>query len=170
MKRFIWVFAVLGVVFLTWGISLNNKGNRLKAHLESFDKDLESTHDKVRKEINGISSVQKIEADQYEKYLAAYVEGSEAIGSGEGWLWVQDNIAQNNNQILQDLSRVIQNGTKEFKAANDRINHAYTAYNVWASQFPQSVFYNTVEIKQITSTKSKEAFESGKDDSPLISE
>lgn len=160
----------LCIIALT-GVGYENKANRLEKRVESAVAEIENVHDNVYKTISESYSVVKLSREDYDKYLRAYVEGRETVGEGANWLWVQDNVTQNDRSLYSQLMTVIENNRDDLTEANRKSNLAATEYNTYVSNFPQSAILfwrDEVEIKQVTSAKSKQALESGEDNEMLI--
>lgn len=160
----------LAILFLV-GIGYENKANSLEKKVTSAQADIENVHDNAYKTISESYSLVKLSREDYDKYLRAYVEGRSNVGEGANWLWVQDNVTQNDRGLYQQLMSVIENNRDQLEEANRKSNMASSEYNTYVTKFPQRAvlfWRDEMEIKQITSERSKNALEAGEDNELLI--
>ena len=164
------VLILLIISFITSFISVKDRAAEMYTLYESAIADIENVHDNTWKKISQVAQVEKGSREDYEKYIKSFVERGDAY-KGTQWVWIQENLTQKNPDLETQLIRIIEDSRDELKEANKNANHIASQFNTYRRRTFNSIllsftkYSNDVEIKQITSTRSKQALQKGVDDS-----
>lgn len=136
---------------------------------ESKVANIQNIFDKTFKTIEQSAQVKKIDRQEYESMLKAFVDRGDAY-KGTMMVWVQETLAQNDKSVTLKLMSVIENARDELSIANQEANFAASEHNAYVRKTMNSLWLigssygEEVQIKQITSSRAEKALETGKDD------
>lgn len=165
---------IAAVVFMFVGgfaVTKHNQATRMKEKINSYELELANVHDNTWKTVKDQVGIVNMSREDYDKYLKAYVDGREAVGTDKALMvWLQDNATQNPQQLYDKLMSTVRESRRNMMEANKLCNHVTTEYNAYIKTFPTNMlwWHRPIEIKQITSDKSREALETGTDNELLI--
>lgn len=168
---------ILGVILAFVGLiafqsfNVANKAHMLYTEYESVNATVENTHDNMWKTLKQKGQVFKESNKLFEKELEAYVNRGGAYKNSM-MTFITENMPKSwTKDQATELMNSIEDERDKLSVKNDHANYAASNYNAYANS-PSRRFivkwltsYPTkVEIKQITSTRSKNASETGSDD------
>lgn len=164
------VIAILASIFVMGVINTKDQAVKLYNNYDSNIAKIENVHNEGRKTIGQISQVGSLTKEQYDKYLKAFVERGQSYDNS-AMVWIKETLAQNDTKIYEKIMDVVERKNKDLTNANNESNYAATQVNNFVETTMNSFYLSfvsgyghKVEIKQITSTASKEAIEKGVDD------
>lgn len=177
------IFAVLGffgvgilllVVLLAMGVSFHNKEVKLRNLITNKQTDNKSEMDAMWKTIDQNAQVTVMQKDALKEIFNDYAAGrTPKGGSGALALWVKEavpNVDQRTYTLLMNTITAQRDGFKfrqkellDFKREHDNL----------IDTFPNNIFAgllgrNKIDVVIVTSTRTEEAFKSGKDDNVTL--
>ena len=171
---FFGVGILLLVVLLAMGISFHNKEVKLRNLITNKQTDNKSEMDAMWKTIDQNAQVTVMQKDALREIFNDYAAGrTPKGGSGALALWVKEavpNVDQRTYTLLMNTITAQRDGFKfrqkellDFKREHDNL----------IDTFPNNIFAgllgrNKIDVVIVTSTRTEEAFKSGKDDNVTL--
>jgi hypothetical protein len=176
-KKFI-LFSILGVFLLgiitaviLGGIyvSYSNKEVRLRNTIKAKLVDNTSEYDNMWKKIKQVAQVTEKERESLMEIFTKHAEARTSGGSKDGSLmkWVTESVPKVDNTAYKNLMNIITSSRDAWTMRQKELIDLKREHDNTIMTFPGSIFLSSrgvIEIKVITSKKTKKVFETGEDD------
>lgn len=156
---------LLSVIGIATYFSYSNKEIALYNQIEAKHLDLKNHADNTWKQIKQVASV----SDNYkDAFIEAYSTFTEKRNYGGEQIKVifEDN-PQMSDELWINIQRVITKQRNVYAHEQSTFSDMVRNYKTFCAQFPASIFVSerpTAQFKIVTSTKTEEMFDSGKED------
>lgn len=161
------VLFVLGIIYFGMSISYTNKANTLEVSADEKVKANMVDYDAVWKIINQQAGV----VDKYQESFKEIYTGlmNERYSDGQGQLmsWVQEHSPKFDSSLFGKLMNTIESQRIDFAMRQKELISIGEQYNHMLVTFPSRIFVGDrkkMEVKIITSTRTEDVFEIGKED------
>jgi hypothetical protein len=169
MKAFIAIavsmIAVFAIVIGVW-VSTSNAEIGLREQIGAQQKNIELVYDKMWKTLQQKAQI----ADQYKgafkEIYPDLIAGRYSQGDGSLMKWVQEHNPTFDTSLYLSLSQAVEGLRSEFHREQKMLLDLSREHNTMLKAFPGSLILagrSAVEIKTISSAKSKEAMETGEE-------
>jgi len=161
------VDAFLAIVYFSMSVSYNNKNVELMELINAQNKKIELHFDNTFKSIKQIANVADKAAETFKEIYVPLMEQRYGNDNNVMMKWITESNPQFDNSLYKKLADVIEAKRNELTNEQDKLADYIRQRNVYIKKFPNSFFISDKsEIKGtfITSTKAKEAIETGIDD------
>lgn len=154
------------------GVSYKNQEVRLRSLIVNKQKDNESEFDNMWKKISQTAQIDEKARDTLKDIFVSHAEARNSSGSQDGSLmkWVQESVPQVNLATTQNLMNIVTGSRDSWTFRQKELLDYKREHDILLDSVPSgwfiSVFGNSehIEVKIITSTRSAEAMNTGKDD------
>lgn len=162
--------AVVLVVLISSVIDVSNREVDLRTQIEAKQKDNTSEFDNMVKKIGQVAQVSKkqLEAlkDIFNSYAAARTGNG---GGGEVMKWVQESIPNVDTTTMNNLQNIIVSSRDSWTMRQKELIDVSREHQKLLKRFPSGVILSmlgrkSIEIKIVTSSRTENAFATGKDD------
>lgn len=161
------IVAALGIGALVMYFNYSNQEIRLRNQAEAQRGKIEAVYDQMWKIISQKAQVSEQYKDGFKEIYTGIIVGRYSQGDGTLMKWIQESNpnfdASLYKEVMQSIEVERQNFTREQEVMIDLVREHTNLLNV----FPSSIFLSSrkaIEYTIISSTKSKEVMQSGKDD------
>jgi hypothetical protein len=171
------VFTVAALIFagsvFFWGMGVRNKAVTLHNTYDSKVLTNETEFDNMFKKINQVAQVSDASKDALKEIFVGYASARNTGGAKDGSLmkWITESVpnVDTNALLYKDLMNTIVSSRNSWTARQVELVEIAREYNLMVDIFPQnivmSVFgYTKIDAKIVTSSRTEEAFRTGKDD------
>jgi hypothetical protein len=172
MKKII-IIALLAAVlvgsltYMGMYFKYQNRGVELTELINAQVHSNEAFHDKMWKILKQKAGVTDKYAKDFKEIYSGIMEGRYSHGGGQMMQWVKERNPNFDSSMYKDLMRSIEIERNGFFTEQKKLIAYHQEYNNLRRKIPSKWFmdgFDEIELKIVTSTKSKRAFESGKDD------
>lgn len=151
------------------GVSVYNTHINLKNQIEAKQKDNEAVFDSMWKKISQTAQVSDKYKDGLKEVLTAYTEGRSKDSNNLLMDWTKEAVPSFDSSLYKQINNVIIASRDDFAKNQKILIDLSRQHNVFIETFPNNVFcailkIKPIEIKVVTSTKTEQAFETGKED------
>ena len=173
MKEFLIGFLIVvvlgGVCIFSKGVSVYNTHIDLKNQIEAKQKANETIFDNTWKKINPTVQVSDKYKDGLKEVLLAYTSGRSKGDSQLLMDWTKEAVPTFDSSIYKQINNVITSSRDDFTKNQEILIDLSRQHQQFIQKFPNNVFcailgIKEIEIKVITSSKTEEAFNTGKED------
>ncbi len=168
---FIIAAIVLAVVFSMW-VSYNNAEVGIRKTIEAKQKDNENVYDNFWKKLKEISGIPDKERETAKALFVDYAAARTPGGEGKLMKFVKEAVPPTvTPDLYKQLMNTVTNSRDDWVANQRRLLDLNRERNVLIESMPQKWFItNTtpIDVVIVTSTRTAEAFRTGKDDEILI--
>ena len=173
MKEFLIGFLIVvvlgGVCIFSKGVSVYNTHIDLKNQIEAKQKANETIFDNTWKKINQTVQVSDKYKDGLKEVLLAYTSGRSKGDSQLLMDWTKEAVPTFDSSIYKQINNVITSSRDDFTKNQEILIDLSRQHQQFIQKFPNNVFcailgIKEIEIKVITSSKTEEAFNTGKED------
>ena len=173
MKEFLIGFLIVvvlgGVCIFSKGVSVYNTHIDLKNQIEAKQKANEAIFDNTWKKINQTVQVSDKYKDGLKEVLLAYTSGRSKGDSQLLMDWTKEAVPTFDSSIYKQINNVITSSRDDFTKNQEILIDLSRQHQQFIQKFPNNVFcailgIKEIEIKVITSSKTEEAFNTGKED------
>ena len=158
------IAAVVGLMY----VSASNTEIRLRNQAEAVQLDNTNEFDLMWKKISQVAQVTKAERASVEKIIIEYAGKRTGTGSRGGFInAVRESLPNISDKAFTNLQNIIVSSRDRFAMRQKQLIDLKREHDNLRMTFPNSMFIGSrpeLEIKIITSTRTEEAFETGKDD------
>lgn len=161
------IFAGIGIV--SNGIGVYNTHIDLKTQIEAQQKANEANFDAMWKKITQVAKVSDEYKNGLKEVLAAYVAGRKKDSENLLMDWTKEAIPTFDASIYKQINNVIVGSRDDFYTNQKLLIDLSRQHNKFIQKFPNNIYCKLLHIEEIkitvvTSTKTEEAFKTGKDD------
>ena len=158
-----------GVCLFGKGVSVYNTHIDLSTQIEAKQKANEANFDTMWKKISQVVQVSDKYKDGLKEVLAAYTSGRKKESDQLLMDWTKEAIPAFDSSIYKQVNNVIVSSRDDFYNNQQLLLDLSRQHNQFIKTFPNNVFCSIlniepIEVKIVTSTKTEEAFETGKED------
>ena len=173
MKEFLIGFLIVvvlgGVCIFSKGVSVYNTLIDLKNQIEAKQKANETIFDNTWKKINQTVQVSDKYKDGLKEVLLAYTSGRSKGDSQLLMDWTKEAVPTFDSSIYKQINNVITSSRDDFTKNQEILIDLSRQHQQFIQKFPTNVFcaflgIKEIEIKVVTSSKTEEAFNTGKED------
>ena len=173
MKEFFIGFLIVvvlgGVCIFSKGVSVYNTHIDLKNQIEAKQKANEAIFDNNWKKINQTVQVSDKYKDGLKEVLLAYTSGRSKGDSQLLMDWTKEAVPTFDSSIYKQINNVITSSRDDFTKNQEILIDLSRQHQQFIQKFPNNVFcavlgIKEIEIKVVTSSKTEEAFNTGKED------
>ena len=173
MKEFLICFLIVvvlgGVCIFSKGVSVYNTHIDLKNQIEAKQKANEAIFDNTWKKINQTVQVSDKYKDGLKEVLLAYTSGRSKGDSQLLMDWTKEAVPTFDSSIYKQINNVITSSRDDFTKNQEILIDLSRQHQQFIQKFPNNVFcailgIKEIEIKVVTSSKTEEAFNTGKED------
>ena len=173
MKEFLIGFLIVvvlgGVCIFSKGVSVYNTHIDLKNQIEAKQKANEAIFDNTWKKINQTVQVSDKYKDGLKEVLLAYTSGRSKGDSQLLMDWTKEAVPTFDSSIYKQINNVITSSRDDFTKNQEILIDLSRQHQQFIQKFPNNVFcailgIKEIEIKVVTSSKTEEAFNTGKED------
>lgn len=173
MKEFLiglLVVVVLGgVCIFSKGVSVYNTHIDLKNQIEAKQKANEAIFDNTWKKINQTVQVSDKYKDGLKEVLMAYTSGRSKGDSQLLMDWTKEAVPTFDSSIYKQINNVIVSSRDDFTKNQEILIDLSRQHQQFIQKFPNNIFcavlgIKEIDIKVVTSSKTEEAFNTGKED------
>ena len=173
MKEFLIGFLIVvvlsGVCIFSKGVSVYNTHIDLKNQIEAKQKANETIFDNTWKKINQTVQVSDKYKDGLKEVLLAYTSGRSKGDSQLLMDWTKEAVPTFDSSIYKQINNVITSSRDDFTKNQEILIDLSRQHQQFIQKFPNNVFcailgIKEIEIKVVTSSKTEEAFNTGKED------
>ena len=173
MKEFLIGFLIVvvlgGVCIFSKGVSVYNTHIDLKNQIEAKQKANEAIFDNTWKKINQTVQVSDKYRDGLKEGLLAYTSGRRKGDSQLLMDWTKEAVPTFDSSIYKQINNVITSSRDDFTKNQEILIDLSRQHQQFIQKFPNNVFcailgIKEIEIKVVTSSKTEEAFNTGKED------
>lgn len=164
----------VGLVSLIWGVSVYNTQAGLKNQYEMKVTDNRNEYDNVWKKISQVCQIAESKKDAFKEIFTSYASARTSEGSGKVMTWVKENAPTGVDlKVFDNAQNIIVSSRDAFVMRQKELIAVAESYNknlvVMPRGFVLKLFgFERIEPKIVTSTRTEEAFQSGKDDDTTL--
>lgn len=155
------------VVFLMW-VGMSNKEISLRTQIEAQQVALKNTYDAVWKIISGRAGVANEYKEAFRENYTAIMEGRYGEdGADSMLLFITESNPEFSPDLYKDVSSAIEVQRTKFANAQNALVDLKREHDTLLRTFPGSMMLagrKPVELQLVTSTRTEEVFEAGKED------
>lgn len=162
------VLLIGGLWTLNTNISTDNKEVELRAAITAKVSDQEATFDNMWKILSQKAQVTDQYKNAFKEIYPKLIEGRYSQGDGTLMKWIQESNPSFDVSLYKDLMNSIEIERNAFLTVQRQLIDLKREHDNLLRQWPSKWFINDgvkeIEIKIVSSTRSKEVMKSGKDD------
>lgn len=161
---------LLAVILLIMGISFHNNEVTLRNLIVNKQTDNKNEMDAMWKNISQVAQVADKDRASLMELFNGYAQGRTGTGDGQAVMkWIKEAVPQIDNRTFINLQNVIVSQRDGFKFRQKEILDYKREHDNLITTFPNMVFAsilgrNKIDVVIVTSTRTEDAFKSGKDD------
>lgn len=158
---------ILGIIYVSMNISYNNKANQLEVAAIEKTKANQVDYDAVWKIIKQQTGVVDKYQNSFREIYSGLMQDRYSDGQGQLMSWVQEHSPNFDPNLFQTLMNTIESQRVDFSTRQKELIAIGEEYNKMRVTFPASFFVGNrkpMEVKLVTSSKTDEIFELGKED------
>ena len=158
-----------GLCVVGKGISVYNTSVDFTTKIEAKQKANEADFDAMWKKISQVSQVSDKYKDGLKEVLASYTNGRKKESDQLLMDWTKEAIPTFDSSIYKQINNVITSSRDDFANSQKVLIDIQRQYNNFIRKFPNNIYCSIlnikeVEIKVVTSSKTENAFNTGKED------
>lgn len=155
------------ITLVIMGVSTSNKEILLRTRISSQEKVREAYFDKMWKILKQKAGVTTQYKDSFKEIYVGVMEGRYSHGAGQMMNWIKEANPNFDASLYKDLMTSIEAQRTGFFMEQKVLIDLNNEHNLLLKQFPGSMFVGDrpeINIKVISSTKSKKVIETGVED------
>lgn len=169
------VLGLLGLIVAGTVVSTLNQDNTLRTAIQAKQRDNANEMDGMWKTIDQVAQTSKAQKDALVEIFSGYAQARRQPGDAGGSLanWVQEAVPNANLDTFRNLQNIITGKRDGFVMRQKEILDLSREHNRLLGSIPAgwicSLFgRGAIEVTLVTSTRTEEAFKSGKDDNVTL--
>lgn len=166
------LMALTGIIFVGWGISLNNTEVRLRASIEAKQDDNKQQLANLKNKFKETAAVSNKEA---QLLTDAFVKYAEARGGSKGSFIsvVTEAVPTIKPETLRNLQNIIESSRNAWVTRQTELIDQNRAHKTLLRSFPGNILFGIlgrqeIKIVVVTSAESEEAFATGKEEATKL--
>jgi hypothetical protein len=155
---------ILGIVYISMSVSLNNREARLRNQIEAKVKVNKSAYTKMFEILVNEAGVAAQYADDFKSIYPSLIEGRYNNGGGQLMQWIQEHNPTFDISLYQRLMQSIEAQRETFHTNQEQLVDMSREHNNLLDTFPGSWFLSSkerIEIPVVINNASEKAFETG---------
>jgi len=158
--------AFIAIILIGMYISYNNQYARLKNLISAKQTDIENNYDAMWKIISQQAQVTDQYKDSFKEIYIGIMDARYSAGDGTLMKWIKEANPEFDSSLFSNLQISIEANRKEFMNKQTQLIDMGREMENLQTLFPSKFFVpkDKIEIKIITSSKAKQAIETGVDD------
>jgi hypothetical protein len=159
--------AALGCMY---ALGIRNEAAQLLNTITATEKLATGHHDNMWKKISQVVQVTKAERESLEKIMIGYADARTQRGDNAPIMnWIKETVPQVDNSTFRNLQNIITGSRDSWMVTQTDLNDKIMQYNSVLQDYPKGWFLQKMgfefkEYKVISSTRSREAMDTGVDD------
>ena len=162
---------IFGVVSCGYVVSVNNREVRLRQTIVAKQRDNTSEFDNMWKKIAQVANVTEMQKDSLKEIFVGYAQarsgGAEAGGSLA--TWIHESVPNVDTKTFENLQNIIVGSRDAWTQRQKELLDMSREHNILLNEFPSGIVLSifgreAIEIKIVTSSRTENSFETGKDD------
>lgn len=163
------VAALIGIVVLVSGVGIYNTQASLQNTYEMKVKDNQSEFDNMWKKIQQVVQIPEAKKEAFRDVFVSYAEARTSEGQGKLMSWIQESVPNLDLSTYDNAMNIIVASRDGWTMRQKELVDMARVYNQNLVVFPKNVFlsmtgFKKIDPKIVTSTRTDEAFATGKDD------
>jgi hypothetical protein len=166
---------IIGVGLFAYNISIKNHVARLSNLFDAQIQVVEGFHDKMWKTISEKCKIVDKQKDAFKEIYIPLIQGRYSQDNGKMMMWIKEQNPAYDQSTFKDLMVAVESLRAGFFEKQKMVIATVQEFKDIRDQWPSSIFCPVSErtklmeaFKPITSTRSKEVMEAGKDDETYI--
>ncbi len=159
---------VIGLTLVTMYFSYSNAEIRLRNTIVAKQTDNKNEMDAMWKTISQTASVAEKDRSSLMEIFNGYAQGRSGVGDNQAIVkWVKEAVPNVDNSLFKQLMNIIVAQRDGFKMRQKELLDLSREHNNCLTLFPSSIICGgrpPINIVIVTSTRTEDAFKSGKDD------
>lgn len=161
--------ALIGLVTLVTAVGIYNAQSSLQNTYEMKIKANESDFDNMFKKIRQSVQIPEAKKDAFRDIFTAYAGARTSEGQGRVMAWVKESAPNVDLSTYDNVLNIINGSRDSWTSRQKELVDLAREYNQNLVVFPKNIFlkfcgFQKIDPKIVTSTKTEEAFKTGKDD------
>lgn len=166
---FLGVGVLAAVMLFVMGISFHNKEVRLRNTIVNKQTDNKNEMDAMWKNISQVAQVADKDRKSLMEIFNGYADARTPQNAGSIMNWIKEAIPSVDNKTMVNLQNVIVSQRDGFKFRQKEILDLKREHDNIIDTFPNAIFAGflgrkKIDVVIVTSTRTEDAFKSGKDD------
>lgn len=164
---------LIGLLSVVWVVGTYNGAATLRNSYEMKVKDNSSEFDNMWKKISQSTQIADSKKDAFKEIFTSYAQARTPQGAGRVMLWVKENAPKLNLEIFDNAQNIIVASRDGWTMRQKELVGIAEEYNRRLVTFPSNIMlgmfgFQKIDPKVVTSTRTEEAFSTGKDDDVTI--
>jgi len=159
---------IVGGALVAWGVGVSNTEKKLRNKIEAQQESAEIFYTKLWEILKSKAGVTSEYAEQFKEIQFGIMEGRYSTG-GEMMKWIQEANPEFDASLYKDLMNSIEGERNGFFVEQKKLLDMNKQHKDMLVTFPKKVILKNrenIEIVVLKNAATKEAFETGTDDSP----
>ena len=162
-------FALFALVMGLWLVGLHNSAATLRNQYEAKVSGNEAVFDGVWKKVSQAAQIPEAQKNGFREIFENYASARTSAGQGQVMTWVKETVPNVDLSIYKNLMNIVIGSRDEWTANQVALVDVSREYNLKLSVFPGNFVlplfgHAKIVPKVISSTRTKDAFTTGKDD------
>lgn len=164
----------VGIVTIGWGLSIYNTQAGLKNGYEMKVVDNRNEYDAVWKKISQVCQIADAKKDAFKEIFTSYASARTTQGAGQVMTWIKENAPTGIDlKVFDNAQNIIVASRDSFVMRQKELVGKAEVYNYNLTQMPKGAIlklfgFQPIDPKIVTSTRTEEAFNTGKDDDTTL--
>lgn len=168
------VFLLTAVVLLSMGAGFHNKEVKLRNLITAKQTDNKNEMDAMWKNISQTAQVPEKDRESLKEIFVSYAQGRSGAGESKAvFNWIKEAIPNVDNQLFGKLMNIIVSQRDGFKFRQKELLDLKREHDSLLDTFPNNIFASflnrhKIDVVIVTSTRTENAFKTGKDDDTTL--
>lgn len=162
--------AVIIVVLISSVVDVSNREVDLRTQITAIQTDNTSEFDNMTKKIGQVAQVSKKQLESLKDIFNSYAAARSGNGDGGQLMkWVQESVPNVDTTTMNNLQNIIVSSRDSWTMRQKQLIDVNREHQKLLKRFPSGVILSmlgrkSIEIKIVTSSRTENAFATGKDD------
>lgn len=164
-------FAILAIVVALWAMGVRNRANGLREQIHAKEQANSTVFDNMWKTISQSAQVTDSQKEALKDIFTSYAAARTGTGGGNGSFInaVHEAIPQVDVSVFRNLQNIIVGARDEWTNNQIALVDMGREYNTLLTTVPSNILlqllgFERINVKIVTSSRTEEAFKTGKDD------
>ncbi len=167
------MFAVVGVfvfsamIVASMWVSAHNNEVRLRNAITAKQEDNKNQFDNMFKKISQVAQVTQKDRDSLAKIFVDHAKARTTSSNAAIMKWIQESVPKVDSTTFKNLQNIITASRNSWTMSQREILDLKREHDNVLTTFPSSMFVGSrpnIKVTIVTSTRTEESFETGKDD------
>jgi len=169
------MFVIMGLVAACMFVSIMNQEVGLRNTITAKQKDNENEYDAMWKKISQVAQVTNAQKEALKEIFVSHAQARTGNNGGAIMKWVQESCPNVDTTTFNNLQNIITSSRDRFVMRQKELIDFKREHDNLIDKFPSKLICsilgkNKIEIQIVTSTRSDNAFKTGKDDDVTVFE